>query len=228
LPIGDKAKYFLERTILCCKNDDVDDINQSILTRMPGIEKILTSADSVDLADEAQNEYQPYPVEYLNSLTASGLPLSRLALKVGCPVMLLRNLDPSRGLCNGTRMIVLRIGNRTLQCQIISGDQKFAGTIVLIPRITLEPSAENIPVPLRRRQFPIRLAFAMTINKSQGQSVAHVGLNLKTEVFSHGQLYVALSRCTSARKIKVLLPEGNETRYVRNVVYKEVLQGLNL
>ena len=95
-------QYFLERTILCCKNDDVDSINKTILEKMPGQEKVLPSADSVEVANQNQDGYQPYPVEYLNSLTASGLPLSKLSLKIGCPVMLLRNLDPSRGLCNGT------------------------------------------------------------------------------------------------------------------------------
>ena len=92
----------------------------------------------------------------------------------------------------------------------------------------MEPSAENLPIPLKRRQFPLRLAFAMTINKAQGQSVSRVGLNLQTEVFSHGQLYVAFSRCTSGDRIKVLLPDGNETKRVQNVVYKEILGGLNL
>lgn len=220
--------YFLNRTILSCKNDDVMDINASVLNKFPGEERILRSADSVHMDDATVNDYQPYPTEYLNSLTSAGLPLSKLALKVGCPVMLLRNLDPTRGLCNGTRMIVTEIRSRVLKCRIISGDQKYAGTTVFIPRITLEPSAENLPIPLRRRQFPVRLAFAMTINKSQGQSVQNVGLDLRTPVFSHGQLYVALSRCTSGERIKVLLPEGNESRRTPNIVYKEVLNGLNM
>jgi ATP-dependent DNA helicase PIF1 len=126
-------QYFMERTILCCKNDDVDSINKTILEIMPGREKVLPSADSVDVANQNQDGYQPYPVEYLNSLTASGLPLSKLSLKIGCPVMLLRNLDPSKGLCNGTRMIVKDIKNRVLKCEIISGDARFSGNIALIP-----------------------------------------------------------------------------------------------
>jgi ATP-dependent DNA helicase PIF1 len=47
-----------------------------------------------------------YPTEFLNSLSITGLCDHELHLKVGVPVMLLRNLDPSRGLCNGTRLIV--------------------------------------------------------------------------------------------------------------------------
>jgi Helicase len=125
-------------------------------------------------------------------------------------------------------MILNQIRPRVLDCTVISGDPKFAGNRVLIPRISLTPSNDNLPVPLRRRQFPVRLAFSMTINKSQGQSVKHVGLNLQTPVFSHGQLYVALSRCTSGSRIKVLLPVNCENRRTPNIVYKEILNGLRL
>ena len=125
-------------------------------------------------------------------------------------------------------MILNQIRPHVLDCTVISGDQRFAGNRVLIPRITLTPSNETLPIPLRRRQFPVRLAFSMTINKSQGQSVKHVGLNLQTAVFSHGQLYVALSRCTSGSRIKVLLPANCKNRQTPNIVYKEVLNGLRL
>ncbi|THU86344.1 hypothetical protein K435DRAFT_868389 [Dendrothele bispora CBS 962.96] len=64
----------------------------------------------------------------------------------------------------------------------------------------------------------------MSINKSQGQSVDHVGLDLQTDVFTHGQLYVALSRCTSAQRIKVIFPEDNENCRTINIVYPEIIQ----
>ena len=100
---GDKnAEYFLDHTILACRNDEVDEINEAVLAKFPGNACTLLSADSVQTQDGAVNDDQPYPTEYLNSLTASGLPLSKLTLKPGCPIMLLRNLDPAKGLCNGT------------------------------------------------------------------------------------------------------------------------------
>ena len=226
---GNKSpEYFLDRTILACRNDEVDDINEAVLAKFPGNATTLMSADSVQTQGEAENDYQPYPVEYLNSLRASGLPLAKLTLKPGCPIMLLRNLDPIKGLCNGTRMILNQIRPRVLDCTVISGDPRFSGNRVLIPRISLTPSNETLPIPLCRKQFPVRLAFSMTINKSQGQSVKHVGLDLRSAVFSHGQLYVALSRCTSANRIKVLLPENCENRRTTNIVYKEVLNGFHL
>ena len=143
-------QYFLDRTLLSCKNDDVDDFNSMILQKFPGEKRVMMSSDSVQLENQALNGYQPYPAEYLNSLNASGLPLAKLALKVGAPVMLLRNLDPSKGLCNGTRMIVTDVRPRVLCCRIITGDERFSGKTVMIPRIELEPNADKLPIPLRR------------------------------------------------------------------------------
>ena len=105
-----------------------------------------------------------------------------------------------------------------LRCHVLGGDN--AGKVVFIPRITLEPSAESLPIELSHRQFPVRLAFA------QGQSIKYVGIDLRTPVFSHGQLYVALSRCTSSDRIKVVFPELSDTTSTTNVVYTEVLSGM--
>jgi hypothetical protein len=76
-------------------------------------------------------------------------------------------------------------------------------------------------------QFPIRLAFAMTINKSQGQSLNHVGVDLCLPVFTHGQLYVALSRMTNVSNLSILFAPENSERITENVVYPEVLQAFS-
>jgi len=99
----------------------------------------------------------------------------------------------------------------------------------LIPRIRLSPNTKTLFVPLKRLQFPVRLAFAITINKSQGQSVEHVGINLQTSVFSHEQLYVSFSRYTSPLNISVLLSEqSQENRKTFNLVYKEVFNSIRI
>jgi hypothetical protein len=110
-------QYFLERTILACKNDEVDDLNTNILAKFPGQERLMTGSDSVVLESGADGDFNPYPIEFLNSIKESRLPLAHLTFKKDCSLMLLHNLDTANGLCNGIRMILLRIrllGNKVL------------------------------------------------------------------------------------------------------------------
>ena len=103
---------------------------------------------------------------------------------------------------------------------------------VFLPRIPFIPlENKKYPYPFKRIQFPIRLSFAMTINKAQGQTLDFVGLYLPEPVFSHGQLYVALSRARTARCIQILIKADindpiSSTR-TKNVVYHEVLSLAN-
>ncbi|VDL68499.1 unnamed protein product [Nippostrongylus brasiliensis] len=106
------------------------------------------------------------PTEYLNSLIPPGMPLHNLHLKKGTIVMLMRNLDIHNGLCNGTRLAVETLGRFVLGCRFVSGRRK--GELTIIPRIDLY--WDVAPFRLRRRQFPVRVAFATTINRSQGQT----------------------------------------------------------
>ena len=130
------------------------------------------------------------------------------------------NLNPYKGLCNGTRLICKAFHRYMIEAEIATGKRK--GDRVFIPRITLIPSDSGLPFDLCRRQFPIRPAFAMTINKSQGQTMTYCGLYIPEPVFSHGQLYVALSRVSSIDSIKVFTKTG--TNITKNVVFKEIFR----
>ncbi|KAF5390318.1 hypothetical protein D9757_002964 [Collybiopsis confluens] len=99
---GNNDEWFMERTILCAKNDAVDEVNWLCLKCIPGEIRLYNSADKAIPDGAAQDDQFQYPVEYLNSINGSGLPISRLQLKIGCPIMILRNLDISAGVCNGT------------------------------------------------------------------------------------------------------------------------------
>ena len=139
--------------------------------------------------------------------------------------MLLRNVDQQSGLCNGTRLRVTKIGKMVIEAVILNGTNP--NEKVLIHRMDMNPSESTLPFKMQRRQFPIMLSFAMTINKSQGQSLRKVGLYLSKPVFTHGQLYVALSRVTSMEGLKIVLdPEQEEGHRTTNVVYHEVFSNV--
>ena len=216
-------EYFLNCMILAPRNIDVDEINQEILDCMPGDSRQYISTDEIIREPGADpRDDEPILTEFLHSINSSSLPPGELNLKVGCPVILLRNLSPGQGLCNGTRMVITQMGNRVLEARLLGGERD--GQLALIPRISLIlTSSSEVFFKFKRQQFPVRLAFALSINKSQGQSVQHVGLYLRFPVFAHGQLYVALSRAMSSRNIKILLPEDAQESRTTNIVYSELL-----
>jgi hypothetical protein len=228
--IDPQDQSFYDSVILAPRNVDVIEINNEILNRIPGPHTEYLSIDTAE-NDNNENLANIIPIEFLNSLTPNGLPQHKLKFKKGSIIMLLRNLNLNNGLCNGTRLIIEQLQEYTILAKIITGNE--SGSHVIIPRINLSPSPEEIPFRMTRRQFPIRLAHAMTINKSQGQSFKKVGVYLTTPVFSHGQLYVALSRVMSKNNLKICIPvktvknikktdEGIDI-YTKNIVYTEIL-----
>lgn len=204
------SDWLRERVILAPKNDDVDLINSLILNKVRGEVHVYSSFDSAMTEQQAVE----YPLEFLNSLKPAGFPPHRLYLKRGTPVMMLRNLDPPK-LCNGTRLIVKEIHANIIEAKILTGSSR--GEVVFVPRIPFIPV--NDFVSFRRLQFPLRVCFAMTINKSQGQTLKVTGIDLHSPVFSHGQLYVGCSRVGKPSNLFVYAPGG----LTSNVVYPNAL-----
>ncbi|GKE14874.1 ATP-dependent DNA helicase PIF1-like protein [Tanacetum coccineum] len=143
---------------MCSTNDVVDGINSHVLEKVPGELYELYSADSICQTTNNLEEMQiMYPTEFLNTLRFSGIPNHKLELKVGVPIILLRNLNMQRG------------------------DK------VLIHSIDMTPTDLSWPFQFRRRRFPVKVCFGMIINKSQGQTFNKVCAFLSKPVFTHGQ-----------------------------------------
>ena len=210
--------------VLTPTNEDVRKINQ-IATNMLGLQ--TTSYYSVDNSNTEDNEAFGFPVEVLNSINPSGLPPHQLDLAIGMPVMLLRNIDVKDGLCNGTRMVVKELKEDVILCtqKLKSGNTRD----IFIFRLKMMSTEEDFS--FSRFQFPIKSAYAITVHKSQGQTLDWVGIYLRKPVFEHGMLYVALSRAKSYKKLRILVQNTKTqgTNLVKgkvltlNVVNREVL-----
>ena len=205
------------RSILAATNREVELLNDVISSKLPGSADVFTSADQLENSEDLLR----FNSEFLNTLNPNGFPPHALKLKPGTPLLLLRNLNPTQGLCNGTKLIYEQTyHNKVLQCKISGSDRT-----VLIPRIQFIPQSGEFPFEWRRRQFPVKPAFATTVNKSQGQTLKYVGIWLRTPTFTHGQLYVACSRVGKPEQLKFAIKLdslGNVPR-VNNVVFQEVL-----
>ena len=208
------ADFLMDRVILTPTNAAARSINDRIVRDLPGEQVEYCSADT--LVEPTSMELLPQ--ELLNDMQPSGMPPHCLVLKPFMPVILLRNINKKAGLCNGTRLIVEELHPNHIKARIASG--RYKGSIHFLFRIFCSAAESRVPFRLKRFQFPIVPCFAMTINKSQGQTLSHVGIALEQPVFSHGQLYVALSRCSDPSQLHVMLSEGHETQ---NIVFDEIL-----
>lgn len=201
--------WLRERTILTPTNDSAVNIKNTLLKKLTTNMFNYESVDSVVEVDDTIH----YPVEFLHTLNPPGKPPHVLYLKVGAPIMLLRNLNPPK-LCNGTRMQVKTLHKHVTEATMCTGVGQ--GKTIFIPKIPLIPSDYHFQ--FKWLQFPVKVCYTMTITKAQGQSMKVTGVDLRSDCCSHGQLYVGCSRVSYSDSLAILQPEGK----TRNVVYREV------
>jgi hypothetical protein len=185
--------------ILTPWNKSVRVLNRLCLNFLPGREVLSRSSDKPQ-----EDCREALPREVLHKATIPGFPDPKLRLKEGMPVVCLHNFNLGTGLSKGTRLLITGIQPNVLKCVVLTGP--WAQEEILLPKMNLihEPNA-RLGVKFFRYQFPIAPAFAMTINKAQGQSLDRVAVYLPRPMFAHGQLYVAVSRVTKADNLLVAM-----------------------
>ena len=180
----DWRDWLMSKAIICPTNKDAQEINQHMMQQLPGQAFQYFSYDKILNTKNAHN----YPTEWLNKQEVSSMPPHYLELRVGAPIMLIRNLDPANGHVNGSRYIIRKLTPHVIYAELATGPKEMIGNFLMIPRIIFHPEDPSLPLEFERKQFPIRPCFAMTSNKSQGQTLGTVGIYLNnTDFFSHGE-----------------------------------------
>jgi hypothetical protein len=225
-----------KRVILASTNECVDFWNEAVAALNPEPEHVLCS-DNVfsDVDDDKGHLARLLTERVLERYETSSVPLHLLRLKVGDICIILRNINIEEGITNNTRVRVLAIHPRRVRVQTLEDTPRSFN----LPRIHFKfklPYGDSFE--LTRTQFPLRRAFAMTIHKSQGQTLDRVALDIRESAFAHGQTYVAISRVRNYQDISFIVTDANLTTshltssdysnekniVLQNVVYKEALR----
>ena len=213
----------LKRAILAPTNRQIDTYNTLVLGRIEGVQKTYIATDSLKEAADHNLRSPNSILDYVRHNPPPGIPNHTAVIKTNCIYRLLRNFSVDRGLVKNARVCVVDVGLRLITVRLLGnrGNRFPTSEDILIPRITFTaklPSGHT----LHRQQFPLAPAYAATFNSCQGLTLDVAGVDLTTPVFSHGQLYTALSRIRHRNGGIVRLPLG--TRTSRNVTYRELLQ----
>lgn len=210
----------LSRAILAPTNRQVDTFNDAVLDRIDGISATYFAADSFREGEDVGIVPPASVLDYAARTPLPGLPPHMLTIKSNCVFRLMRNFSIDRGLVKNTRVVVTNVGCRLITVRIVRPGLSVDDEDLLIPRISFDthlPSGHT----LLRRQFPLAPAYATTFNSCQGLTLDKLGVDLTRPVFSHGQLYTALSRIRHRSHVKILLRPGEFT--TTNVTFPEVL-----
>jgi ATP-dependent DNA helicase PIF1 len=208
--------YSRNNMILAMTLDQCAAINNECMSRIPG------NATTALASDDLRSCKSPdlYPPEYIASLNFGGIPPASLQFKEHARFMIIKNYNPP-DVCNGVLCEMLQFSKFNIQVRLLSGPGK--GKIVMLPRcrFSVLESKSGLPFSFARWQFPIVCAYAVTIHKSQGQTLNRVGLFIEADAFVHGLIYVALSRVASWTQLSFYSPESKTN--IKNKVCKGLL-----
>jgi hypothetical protein len=212
----------LNRAILAPTNRQINTYNNIVLDRIVGDQRTYIATDSLKEAADCNLRSPNSILDYVRHHPPPGIPNHTTIIKTNAVYRLLRNFSVDRGLVKNARVCVVDVGLRLITVRLLAQrDNRFAtAEVILIPRITFTarvPSGHT----LLRQQFPLAPAYGVTFNSCQGLTLDVAGFDLTTPVFSHGQLYTALSRIRHHKAGVVRLPVGVDTS--PNVTYHELL-----
>jgi len=220
----------LQRCLLAPTNSQVDSYNSIIIDRLPGQATLFCAADSLEehanILGDSEGDLLPEPdaiLDYVSKVRQNGMPDHTLRIKLGGVYRLLRNFSVDRGLVKNTRVVITGIGRKLIAVRRLtpSGSGSFSNNDdILLPRITFKEVLSSGHT-LLRKQFPLAPAYASTFHSCQGLTLDRVGIDLTQPVFTHGQLYTALSRVRNRSNLSILLPDGQQT--TENITYHEIL-----
>ena len=213
---GPQCRDDSERQILALTLETCAAVNNMCFDMLPGAQ---TDTPAADAYVDCQNP-DDFPHDYVESLDMKGAPPWMLRFKVGAKYMCIRNLDIQRGIVNGTMMRLVWIGRYIAQFLILSG--KSAGSCEIFSKcmFTITPEASGLPFTVLRRQYPVIPAYCLSVHKAQGQTLQKVGLIFESDPFTHGQLYVALSRVAGWDCITACHSNSN----IKNIVLRHLLR----
>src|SRR6266550_4982947 len=206
------------RSILAPTNAQVNMYNTEILRRCDGREQTYFASDSLEEAENAGIPPCDSILDYVACHTPDGMPAYSLTIKQGCVYRLLRNFSVDNGLVKNSRLLITNLGRRIITTRLLQNN-RVGEEDILIPRIPFTTILKSRH-QLKRRQFPLTAAYATTFNSCQGLTLDRIGVDLTRPVFSHGQLYTALSRVRRANDI-IIRSVTNETI---NVTYEKILR----
>ncbi|KAI5711550.1 hypothetical protein M8J75_001284 [Diaphorina citri] len=217
-----------------------DRINREILLMFKSKDPVIPYLSATSLVHTGRfgKRSQVEDSRYLESLSCETLPCHRLELKIGVPVLLMRDIDIQLGLCTGTRLIVVQLLKHSILCKIASG--QFKDNLHYIPRIVFQVEQLGLSGTLRRVQYPLTLAFAVPISNIQAHTVdGRCGIYLDRAPFHHGMLYVAVSRVTNGKLLRICVEDAHKQgrkfkgvggdasrrrqKYTQNIVHEKIL-----
>lgn len=227
LPPIVRATRMAARAIVANTNERVAAWNTEVQKRLPHtLRRTYFSEDQLCAVHNNDHIHEILTPETLHFCDASDVPLHELTLKVGDLCILLHNIDKSQGLTNNQRVIIRELNERSVVISIANDPR---AQVHYIARLNFRLTIPGTCFEMTRKQYPMKLAYAFTVHKAQGQEMQAVLLDTLAPTFSHGQLYVALSRTRSRHGIAIF--QSNEaalqdTISADNVVFPELIAQL--